>query len=148
MQVKKVLLAEDDLDDQTLFVEFLNHRRDIEIMTVVENGVVLIDVLESIPKDEHLPDLIILDQNMPKRNGLQTLQRLKDMHRYHHIPIAIYSTYTDPHLVKVCSGMGACSVRSKPISQEGYNRMMDDFLKMTVTAEEMLSSDNSRHNGH
>ena len=130
MEAKRILLAEDDLDDQSLFYEFLNHRSDIELMPVVENGVALLNLLESIPQPEALPDLIILDQNMPKRNGVQTLQRLKGISRFTHIPVVIYSTYTDAGLVKLCSGMGACAVTSKPITMEGYNRMMDEFLKI------------------
>jgi CheY-like chemotaxis protein len=129
MNPRKILLAEDDVDDQVLFYDFLNHREDIVLMPVTENGVVLIDFLESIPNSDGLPDIIIVDQNMPKRNGLQTLRILKTMNRYASIPVVVYSTYTDKQLIEDGSEMGASAVVPKPFTKEGYNEMMDAFLK-------------------
>ena len=130
MSPKKILLAEDDIDDQKLFCDFLNHREDIVLMPVVENGVHLFDSLEKIASAEDLPDLIILDQNMPKRSGLQTLQLLKTTNRYAHIPVMVYSTYTDDQLIKISSEMGAFSVASKPVTKDGYDEMINCFLKV------------------
>ena len=129
MSPKKILLAEDDIDDQKLFYDFLRHREDIVLMPVAENGVHLFDSLEKIASANDLPDLIILDQNMPKRSGLQTLQLLKDTNRYAHIPVMVYSTYTDQQLIKISSEMGAFSVASKPITKDGYDEMINCFLK-------------------
>jgi len=129
MQPRNVLLAEDDADDKDLFLEFLQHRTDIYLMPVAENGVVLWEWLEEIEEDKELPHLIILDQNMPKRNGLQTLQLLKESARYAHIPVMIYSTYTDPQLIKNATQIGAHMVVQKPISKDYYNKMMDAFLE-------------------
>ena len=129
MYPKKILLAEDDIDDQKLFYDFLQHREDIVLMPVAENGVHLFDSLEKITRADDLPDLIILDQNMPKRSGLQTLQLLKTTNRYAHIPVMVYSTYTDQQLIKVSSEMGAFSVASKPVTKDGYDEMINCFLK-------------------
>ncbi len=134
MLPKKILIAEDDVDDQNLFFDFLNHRADIFLMPMAENGVQLFDSLEKIDNNDDLPDLIILDQNMPKQSGLQTLQLLKKTHRYAHIPVMVYSTYTDQQLIKVSSEMGAFSVESKPISKSGYEEMINGFLKVFQVA--------------
>jgi CheY-like chemotaxis protein len=130
MNPKKLFLAEDDLDDQHLFADFLNDRNDIILMNIAENGVDLFNSLESIANFEGLPDLIILDQNMPKRNGLQTLKLLKEDNRYTHIPVMVYSTYTDQDLIRNSVELGASIVSPKPISKEGYDKMIDDFLKV------------------
>jgi CheY-like chemotaxis protein len=132
MQPRKVLLAEDDADDQDLFYDFLRHRTDIDIMSVAENGVDLVNALDVIENEEELPHLIILDQNMPKRNGLQTLQLLKEHNRYAHIPVMLYSTYTDQQLMKSGAAMGATLITSKPITKDGYNKMIDAFLKAVL----------------
>jgi CheY-like chemotaxis protein len=132
MTPKKVLLAEDDPDDQRLFCDCLQHRNDIVMMPMAGNGVVLLDMLEVITTVDGLPDLIVLDQNMPKRTGLQTLRLLKQTSRYNPIPVMIYSTYIDPQLTNDCYEAGASVVMSKPISREGYNKMMDAFLKTAV----------------
>jgi CheY-like chemotaxis protein len=77
MAPKRILLAEDDADDQMLFSDFLFHRSDILLMPIAENGSALSDSLENIADPGDLSDIIILDQNMPKKNGVQTLQLLK-----------------------------------------------------------------------
>jgi len=126
----KILLAEDDLDDREFFFDFLVHRKDIYIMPVAENGNAVIHSLENISNDSSLPDLIVLDQNMPVRNGLQTLCILKQHERYTNIPVIIYSTITDEKLRNACSAMGASGVFVKPATKEGYDLMINDFLKI------------------
>jgi CheY-like chemotaxis protein len=126
----RVLLAEDDSDDRELFREFLSDRKDIFLLHVVENGLELVDYLLNASSEEELPNLIVLDQNMPLMNGKQTLQFLKSHERFASIPTVIYSTYTDSSLIMDCKKLGAKMVAAKPIDQEGYQKMMDDFLKV------------------
>ena len=130
MLKRKILLAEDDEDDQEFFNDFLKSRNDIILMPIAENGLVLTEYLEGIADRAQLPDLIILDQNMPKSNGLQTLQVLKEDERYTHIPVIIYSTYTDDTLIKIGSEMGATMVVSKPVTKEGYHEMIEVVFKV------------------
>ena len=118
MAKKKILLAEDDKDDQMLFQEFLKNKSDISIMPMAENGEVLLAQLEGINDNNDLPSLIILDQNMPRKGGLQTLQALKADKRFSHIPVVIYSTYTDDRLVQAGLEAGACVVLAKPLTKE------------------------------
>ena len=124
---KKILLAEDDSDDSKLFHEYLNERTDIVLLPIVENGIELFEY-SSNASDNLLPDLIILDQNMPKKNGIQTLIELKADKVYSNIPVVVYSTYTDNQLVKACTVKGARMVVSKPLTKAGYQEMMDEFL--------------------
>ena len=133
MPKRKVLLAEDDEDDQRFFNEFLKNREDIVLLPIAENGEVLFEILGNITKDTDLPDLIILDQNMPKLNGIGALRVLKADSRYAHIPVSIYSTYTDEELIKNGLSSGACFVVSKPVSQEGYHQMMDRLFEACIS---------------
>jgi len=129
MRITRILLAEDDHDDQFLFTGFLADRPDITIMPIAENGLDLFTILEKVQQEEQLPHLILLDQNMPKRNGLQTLQLLKKTHPYSSIPVFVYSTYMDEKLEAECIGNGACKVFTKPIDKNGYHRLVDVLLK-------------------
>ena len=126
---KKILLAEDDPDDQGFFLQFLSHRQDLLLLPPVENGEEVFEYLEKAPNDI-FPDLILLDQNMPKCNGLQTLTLLKTHIQYENIPVFVYSTYTDDYLVKQSLELGARSVLEKPYSPEGYHKMIDDMLEL------------------
>ena len=129
MLPKKVLLAEDDVDDQTIFYEFLHTRTDLQLLPVAENGVQLLDYLHGLTADA-LPHLIVLDQNMPKSNGLETLETLKNDNRYAHIPVMLYSTYADQQLVEKGLKKGAALINAKPLTKEEYNQMMDGFLQV------------------
>ena len=128
MQPKKILLAEDDSDDQKLFLDFLQNRSDILILPIVENGSRLLEVMQSLHVDD-FPDLIILDQNMPQKNGLQTLEDLKSDAHFSSIPVVIYSTYADTLLTRKAIEKGALLVAMKPLNQQGYHDMIDTFLQ-------------------
>jgi CheY-like chemotaxis protein len=128
MSPKKILLAEDDADDQKFFYEFLKMRTDVILLPVAENGEEIFDSLSNLSEATNLPDLIVLDQNMPKRNGLQTLQRLKDSRNYKRIPVFIYSTYADDALRQQSMAAGATFVFSKPYTSEGYHAMINAML--------------------
>ena len=124
----KILLAEDDGDDQFIFHDSLKSRPDLELLPPVENGEALIDYLQQAAEPTALPDAIILDQNMPRRNGLQTLAILKNTNQYAHIPVMVYSTYADENLIERSKALGATLVMSKPVTAEGYHQLIDTFL--------------------
>lgn len=127
---KKILLAEDDADDREVFYKFLKNRSDVFLLSAVENGEEVLDILSGIITVQELPDLILLDQKMPKKNGLQTLQSLKESHAFEQIPVFIYSTYTDEALHQQSANAGAVFVFLKPYTSEGYHKMVDAMLHL------------------
>lgn len=129
MKATRVILVEDDPDDVELFESFFSDRKDIQLLPSVGNGVELLNHLKSITNQADLPDLIVLDHNMPLMNGKQTLEHLMQHEHWSKIPAVIYSTYTDTTLIVDCKKLRARVVASKPIDQEGYNKMMNDFLE-------------------
>ena len=127
MSVKRILLAEDDKDDCLFIMEALKNRGEFFLMPIAENGVELIEYLDATPAAE-LPDVIILDQNMPKQNGLQTLTLLKKNDHYRHIPLIVYSSSTNNLLIEQSRKLGAILILNKPSTSTEYNKMMDDIL--------------------
>jgi CheY-like chemotaxis protein len=123
--IKKILLAEDDYDDQEFFLKILHTRTDAAILQAVENGE---EVIQFLDNTTDLPDVIILDQNMPKQNGLQTLSLLKRNKRYAHMPVVIYSTYINEMLETQSISLGAIMAVAKPYDKKGYNGMIDKIL--------------------
>jgi CheY-like chemotaxis protein len=124
----KILLADDDLDDRWFFEDFLRDRRDIILLPAATSGTEVIQYLDSLTSEEELPDVIILDQNMPGLSGKETLAFLRSRNRYNQIPVLIYSTYTGQKLIDECTELGAASVMLKPSSPEEYNGMIDRIL--------------------
>lgn len=134
--VKRILLAEDDVDDSVLFEEvFSSLPPDEYALYTVDNGEEVIAFLNRINDPLLLPDLIILDQNMPLKNGKETLIYLKSVDFYRHIPVIIYSTYNDKNFIEECENLGVNAVVSKPDSYAGYIKMINTFLRYSSAPE-------------
>ena len=126
--IKKVLLADDDADDREIFIRVLDKKADVQLVRTAENGREVIDYLNGLPAPEQLPHLIILDHNMPKMNGTETLGKLKSDKRYSDIHVVIYSTYSDNRMKQTCEQLGASMVLAKPASMKEYEAIIDRFL--------------------
>jgi len=83
---------------------------------MVENGVQVIDHLNGISEDTFLPDLIVLDLNMPILSGMETLTRLKSSTRFKDIPVIIHSTSMYELEKERCLKIGAADFIKKPVS--------------------------------
>lgn len=121
---KKIMLAEDDEDDKWIFTEIMKElTADGSIhFDAVDNGLQIMQALEN---NAELPDLVILDQNMPQLNGKETLELIKKSDRFNHIPVVIYSTYNDSRLSKECVNIGATQIITKPDTFEGFKEMIE-----------------------
>jgi CheY-like chemotaxis protein len=126
--IKKVLLADDDADDREIFVRVLGKKADVQLVETLENGREVIDYLNGLSAPDHLPHLIILDHNMPKMNGTETLGKLKSDKRFEDIHVVIYSTYSDHKMRETCEQLGASMVLAKPASMKEYEAIIDRFL--------------------
>src|SRR5258707_4535864 len=92
MKYKNILLVDDDIDDRMLFEQTLGETDPAIGVHGAENGLEMVAWLDQCAEKE-LPDLIILDQNMPKMTGKESLVFLKESPRYRSIPVILYSTY-------------------------------------------------------
>lgn len=125
---KKILLAEDDPDDRDIMMGILSEREDIDVIRSVSTGVELIAFLEYLSQDQQLPDLIILDHNMPRMTGKETLKLLKASNRYKSIPVVVFTTDSSTVFVRECMSIGASLVETKPESLEQYETLMTKFI--------------------
>lgn len=107
LQQPFMLIAEDDEDDVYLMQSAFRESRLAVRVDFVQNGLQLLTYLDKIQTDNPLPDLIVLDLNMPLLGGRETLQRLKKDLRYHKIPVAILTTSLSEEEKAHCLGIGA-----------------------------------------
>jgi CheY-like chemotaxis protein len=136
MSVKKLLLADDDVDDVFFMSELIKQHPCFSLLSTAENGAEVISYLQTVTHGHaDLPDLILLDQNMPRMTGLQTLNYLKSSNDFAHIPVIIYSTYMSEGLVAECTSSGALLVASKPETLDGYKKLMDDLTTIVATKD-------------
>lgn len=127
MKKLRFLLVDDDADDREFFGEYLSARTDLELLPLLADGEEACRYLNDADVAT-LPEAILLDQNMPRLTGLQTLQYIKHQPRLQHIPVGICSTYVDANLKQRALGEGAIFVISKPTLSAEFYRLVDGFL--------------------
>jgi CheY-like chemotaxis protein len=121
MKKRFILIAEDDADDRYLMKTALSETGITEEVEYVENGVELINYMESIIEENgetNYPKFILLDLNMPKMDGREVLKTMKSNEAYRKIPIIVFSTTKNQLEVKRCYDLGANTYIVKPVSYD------------------------------
>ncbi|MBC7536168.1 MAG: response regulator [Ferruginibacter sp.] len=109
-----ILLADDDEDDCLFFQDALKELPVSTLLQTVSNGDQLMERLHD--KQQFLPDLLFLDLNMPRKNGLDCLEEIKQHTDLNRLFIAIYSTSLQQHIVDKVHEIGAQYYICKPTS--------------------------------
>lgn len=123
----RVLLADDDEDDRELFKEALDNTEFNTKLEVSRDGKELLEKLQS---DSQKPDLIILDLNMPYKNGKECLEFIRCRADYNHIPVVIYSTSSSIVDIEDTYEKGANLYISKPSSFNELIKIVKNLLTM------------------
>jgi len=116
MDFGKILLVDDDPDDRSIIVDALQMLEAGDIISFAENGEAALEMLDKYSNSWKSLCLIVLDLNMPKMNGTQTLRTLKEDDRFKNIPVIIYSTSINPFEKEKCMHLGANAYITKPVS--------------------------------
>lgn len=127
LYAKNIYLAEDDIDDVDFFNEALQEISTGYTLTVLSNGE---ELVQAVNTSETLPDIIFIDVNMPKMDGIQALVSLNNEGRIKNIPIIIYSTSSnEDHIIKAYNN-GACHYFTKPNNFDILTNKIRDFLSV------------------
>ena len=114
------LLVDDDSDDRELFGFMLEAVSPHCSYRTAKDGVEALELLRNTP--DFVPGFILLDMNMPRMNGLQTLEAVRKMSHLRHTPVFMYSTAADDRMVQRCKALGC-----------------DDYLVKSTSFEQMVS---------
>ncbi|MBA3665355.1 MAG: response regulator [Bacteroidetes bacterium] len=99
-----IILAEDDADDRLFFETALKDFPYETSITFVNNGQHLMELLHDITE---LPHVLVVDFNMPRKNGFECLQEIKSNRDLKNIPVIIYSTSYQIQIVNLLFQNGA-----------------------------------------
>ncbi|HET6227910.1 MAG TPA: response regulator [Bacteroidia bacterium] len=127
----KILITDDDEDDHDILTAAFKTLRLGYHIEQLKSGEELIKYLFKTELKE-LPALIILDYNMPKLNGLETLKQIRSKSVFSKTPILIHSTSDDYHLQQALLSNGATAYVQKRSSLkeiEEFVLAIDDYLK-------------------
>jgi CheY-like chemotaxis protein len=122
MEIPKILLVDDDADDQTIILDALQQLHPANMVRCADNGEMAIRLLEEYAAAGNFPCLVVLDLNMPKMNGTDTLRNLRKDVRFKNIDVVIYSTSINPKEQEACMKLGAQFYITKPVS---YRESLD-----------------------
>ncbi len=129
-----VLLVEDDLADAMLIEEALFERGMARTIVRAEDGIAALEYLRDTVR--RLPDLIILDLNMPRMNGRELLSVLKADDDLKIIPVVVLTTSAAPDDVSGAYQHHANAYVTKPVTLDEFSqavRSIDAFYLETAT---------------
>lgn len=124
-----VLIADDDHDDRMLIQDALA-RKGLGTVKLFSNGEELLRYLQTA---QTLPALILLDLNMPLKNGFECLTELRANTRFADVPIVVMSTSSAVRDRRKCEQLGCSLFISKPWSVSGYDEMIDKIFSPDIS---------------
>ncbi len=122
----KILLVEDNI------IEILKVKRAIENLGMnhevleAENGEIALD---SIKQEEINPDIVLLDLNMPKMNGLEFLAIVRNDESMRHLPVIILSTSNNNRDLMEAYKLGVSGYILKPLKYDDYVKKIEYTLQ-------------------
>ncbi len=132
MEQKKILLVEDNPDDEELTILALQESKLLNEIVVMHDGIEALDYLLGrgvyATRDVSVqPQVILLDLKLPRLNGLEVLQRLRSDERTHLIPIVILTSSSEEEDIVRSYRLGANSYVRKPVE---FHRFMEVVKKL------------------
>jgi CheY-like chemotaxis protein len=125
----EILLVEDNEDDIILVEEAFAGERMMNVINNVRDGEAALAYLrqEGPYKNAVRPGLILLDINMPKKNGFEVLEAIKANPQLQPLPVIILTTSEREEDVVRSYVYGACSYIRKPVSLERFIDVVKQF---------------------
>jgi CheY-like chemotaxis protein len=125
LKTLKILLIEDDVIEVMKFKRVLSNLRLNHTIIEANNGE---EALELLNIKGQLPNIILLDLNMPRIDGIEFLSRLKKNDKLKHIPAVILTTSNNFKDLKKCFEIGIAGYILKPLKYEEYMVKIESLL--------------------
>lgn len=130
----EILLAEDNPADVYLIREALReHRVDCTLQVISDGKEVLAVLADRTARPLHL---IILDLNLPRHDGIEILERLRESATLCNVPVVVLTSSDSPRDRQVATGLGAARFLRKPSSLEQFLNLGAVFRDLLLGAGE------------
>lgn len=135
MKSIQILLVEDNEGDIMLIEEAFDEAKLVNTISVMKNGEKAIQFLnkEEPFNDAVTPDLVILDVNLPRKNGHEVLQFIKSSSALKHIPVIMLTTSSSDKDISLSYENHANCYITKPVE-------VDDFIRAVTSIEDFWIS--------
>ncbi|ESU20985.1 two-component system response regulatory protein [Flavobacterium cauense R2A-7] len=123
-----IILADDDEDDRLFFTDAFSELKISTKVSTFNDGVELMNYLND--SESVLPNILFLDLNMPKKNGIECLHEIKSNSRFDDIAIAIYSTSSSEEDIEETFVLGANIYIKKPSDFASLKKILSDVISI------------------
>ena len=130
----KILLVEDNEGDIFLTTSALKEGKIINEIAIKKDGQAAIDYLETLLTEKNsLPNLILLDMNLPKKNGIEVLQHIKQNNKLKQIPVVMLTTSSyEEDIVKSYKNYANCYI-TKPVDARDFLRVIEQIENFWIS---------------
>jgi two-component system response regulator len=142
LQGVTILLADDDEEDRAMTISALRERRVANEIRCVSDGEELTDYLfrrgaYADAADAPTPGMILLDLNMPRKDGREVLAEIKADARLRSIPVVVLTTSKAEEDIARTYHLGVNSFITKPVTFDGLVQAMDAFSRYWLEIVEL-----------
>lgn len=123
-----ITLADDDEDDRLFFTDAFSELKIDTKVNTFNDGVELMDYLNN--SESVLPNILFLDLNMPRKNGVECLLEIKENERFNDIAIAIYSTSSSEEHIEETFVNGANIYIKKPCDFNTLKKILSEVVTL------------------
>ena len=140
-----ILMADDDDDDYLLTQKALKESKLINTLRRVKDGSELLEYLRKEgaykhAKDWKEPGVILLDLNMPRKDGREALKEIKSDPQLHNIPVVVFTTSKAEEDIYRSYELGVNSFITKPVTFENLIQVMQTLGKYWFEIVELPTS--------
>ncbi|MEK8180085.1 response regulator [Flavobacterium buctense] len=121
-----IILADDDEDDRLFFTDAFDELKINTKVNTFNDGVELMNYLNQ--PEAILPNVLFLDLNMPRKNGIECLDEIKKNDRFNDIAIAIFSTSSSEEHIEETFVRGANIYIKKPSDFATLKKVLSDVV--------------------
>lgn len=137
-----ILLVEDNEGDILLTTEALQEEEILNKVSVVRDGEAALDFLNQKGKyqDAKHPDIVLLDVNLPKKNGHEVLKFIKNQDSTRHIPVIMLTTSSAQRDIGLSYQNHANCYITKPVELEGFLEVVAQIKKFWFSTATLPSA--------
>jgi chemotaxis family two-component system response regulator Rcp1 len=142
----EILLVEDSAGDVRLTREALKDAKTVISLNVVSDGA---EAMAYLRREQHhaaapRPDLILLDLNLPKKDGRDVLKEIKESDALKSIPVVILTTSASPVDVERSYKLHANCYITKPMDLQGFTKVVQSIDNFWLSVVELPSASGAR----
>ncbi|MDQ6814567.1 MAG: response regulator [Bacteroidota bacterium] len=131
-----ILLIEDDIDDVDLLKDALEENNVHYQMQVIMEGDKASNYLQTL---KALPEIIVMDLNLPKTDGKEILNEIKSSYSLSQIPIVVLTTSSSKEDIDYCIGKGVNKFITKPATIDGWNGTIHSIVHVADASQKQTS---------